>query len=118
MIDEKKLIEELKHNDLEFMQQADLMDCLGDIVNRQPKIDKWIPCSERLPDREEYIKNDGRFIVTDGNRRYQSIFDIYSKKFKTMNQISPVGWFSLVEDKSVIAWQPLPEPYKSSDSQK
>lgn len=30
----------------------------------------WIPCNKRLPDKKEYLENDGRFIVTDGNRRY------------------------------------------------
>ena len=28
----------------------------------------WIPCSERLPTMEENQKNDGRFILDDGNR--------------------------------------------------
>lgn len=72
----------------------------------------WIPCSVRLPNKDEYLKDDGRFIVTDGNRRYQSIFDIYSGKFKAIKEVSPVGWYSMVEDKCVIAWQPLPEPYE------
>ena len=72
----------------------------------------WIPCSERLPNKDEYLKDDGRFIVTDGNRRYQSIFDFYSGKFKAMKEVSPVGWYSMVDDKCVIAWQPLPEPYQ------
>ena len=39
--------------------------------------DGWIPCSERLPSKEEYLKDDGRFIVTDGNRVYECLFDIF-----------------------------------------
>ena len=70
----------------------------------------WIPCSERLPNKEEYLKNDGRFIVTDGNRVYQSNYDIYDGKFKTLQ----IGFDNCIfrEDKCVMAWQPLPQPYK------
>ena len=35
----------------------------------------WIPASERLPTIRECQENDCRFIVTDGNRRYQVWFD-------------------------------------------
>ena len=71
----------------------------------------WIPCSERLPSKEEYSKNDGRFIVTDGNRCYQSVFDIYSQKFRT-SIFTTFGSYKYEEDKCVIAWMPLPEPYQ------
>lgn len=72
---------------------------------------KWIPVSKRLPNREEYLKNDGRFILDDGNRRYQGLFDIYDGKFKFSKHISGIS-YELIEDNCVIAWQSLPEPYK------
>lgn len=71
------------------------------------KDNEWIPVSERLPSSEEYIENNGLFIVSDGNRSYSEWFDIYDKqKFgePTMNG------FRI--DYCVIAWKPLPEPYK------
>ena len=67
----------------------------------------WIPCSERLPSREEYQKCNGQFIVSDGNRTYATYFDIYDTlKFgePTMDKFKV--------DKCVIAWMPLPTPYK------
>ena len=71
----------------------------------------WIPVSERLPNEEEFKKDDGRFMLDDGNRRYQGFFDIHDGCFKFSAHIS--GLFpELVEDKDVIAWQPLPERYK------
>lgn len=74
----------------------------------------WIPCSERLPSREEYLKNDGRFIVTDGNRCYQSVFDIYSQVFRT-SVFTTFGSYRYEEDKCVIAWMPLPAPYTEGE---
>lgn len=69
--------------------------------------DGWIPVEERLPTMEEYQKNDGRFILDDGNRRYQGLFDIYDRKFKVTK------FMPIFEDNStVIAWMPLPEPYQ------
>lgn len=80
----------------------------------------WIPCSERLPNWNEYEKNDGRFIVTDGNRVYQSIFDIYFANgcFKTLKLFHFVGGTqsaSFEVDKCVIAWMELPAPCQKGE---
>lgn len=75
---------------------------------RQQLTNGWISIDSRLPSREEYQKNDGRFIVTDGNRRYQSLFNIYENRFeKEVHNIRLI-----IEDKCVVAWQPLPPAYK------
>lgn len=83
---------------------------------QQPQVGGWTPVTERLPNMEEYIENDGRFILDDGNRRYQGLFDIYDKKFKCSKHLSGLG-YELIEDNCVIAWQPLPEPYKESEGE-
>lgn len=74
-------------------------------------ISEWIPYSDRLPNKEEYLKDGGRFILDDGNRRYQGLFDIYDGKFKFAKHISGLH-YKLFEDNCVIAWMPLPEPYR------
>ena len=68
---------------------------------------KWIPCSERLP--EEY----GEYLVwwTDITR---------SQYYEIVEYEPSNGWIGdipqAVEGKySVIAWQPLPEPFKESE---
>ena len=70
----------------------------------------WIPCSERLPNKEEYLKDGGRFIATDGNRVYQSLFDIYSGIF-----VKDYFGSAPIEDNCVIAWQPLPSFYQKGE---
>ncbi|MBY6871650.1 hypothetical protein HYH37_00280 [Clostridium botulinum] len=42
VIDADKLFEEIKCNDLEFMQQTNLMICLKNIIDRQPTISKTV----------------------------------------------------------------------------
>lgn len=81
------------------------------------KNDGWISVEERLPTKEEFLKDDGRFILDDGNRRYQGLFDIYDGKFKFSRHISGIH-YELFEDKCVIAWQPLPDPYRPERSRK
>lgn len=66
----------------------------------------WIAISERLPTKEESIKNDNRFILDDGNRRYEGCFDYIEKRFVRFN----CG--GTQTDKCVIAWREMPEPYR------
>ena len=89
--------------------------CLGDVKEIAEQLAEehnngWISVDDRLPNKEEYLKDDGRFIVTDGNRAYQSHYDIYNGMFVWS------GFASVPqEDKCVIAWQPLPAPYKKGE---
>lgn len=92
--------------------------CLGDVrdVLRNHMNNDWIPVGERLPTMEEYQKNDGRFILDDGNRRYQGLFDVYERKFKVAKYIS--GIIPVFEgDSKVIAWMPLPGPYRPESNE-
>ena len=61
--------------------------------------DQWIPCSERLPE-------DGTWnIFTDGKS-----ISVERYKADAIDHFFPEGrWFEL-ED--VIAWRPLPKPYR------
>lgn len=86
-------------------------------IIRKHMNDGWVPVEERLPTKEEFLKDDGRFILDDGNRRYQGLFDIYDGKFKFSRHISGIH-YELFEDECVIAWQPLPEPYQPERSRK
>lgn len=66
----------------------------------------WISISERFPTKEESIKNDNRFILDDGNRRYEGCFDYIEKRFVRFN------CDGMQTDKCAIAWREMPEPYR------
>ena len=72
--------------------------------------DGWIPVEERLPTMEEYQKDDGRFILDDGNRRCAGYYDVYTGRFYSYRHITPYR-AELYEDNRIIAWRPLPERY-------
>lgn len=75
-----------------------LVDLWCELVRRQPTIDlpgKWIPCSERMPKQGEQIigtfdNGNGKIIVSQ-------------EKFFTQLLKKPYP---------LVAWMPLPEPYK------
>ena len=78
----------------------------NEVRKNRPQGD-WIPVSERMPNNQEYIKNNGLFNVSDGNRSYSEWFDIYETEMFGEPTIS-----GFRVDNAVIAWQQLPEPYK------
>ncbi len=73
-----------------------LIDFIDRHFDNQPQYN-WVPCSDRLPD--EYQK----VLVTLNSPS--------GKQFIRTDQIIKGTWWQY-EDEYVIAWQPLPEPYK------
>ena len=79
-----------------------------DWIDNAPTVQQephWIPCSERLPNHDEYIKNNGLFIVSDGNRSYSEWYDIYDKR-----RFGEPTMSGFRIDYAVTAWMPMPIP--------
>jgi len=53
MIDENKLIDELKQSGLILDNERG--NAIVDLINNQPKIGEWIPCRKRLPEKGETV---------------------------------------------------------------
>lgn len=71
-------------------------DTMAEITSKQPR---WIPCSERLPERE------GWYLTSLGDKTYGGAdVDMYCK-----------GWVKY--GTHVLAWMPLPEPYEESEDE-
>lgn len=112
MIDEKKLIEDIwslfnneynnavKYDGDETKLADRILSHVQKKIEAQPKIEQWIPCNEKLP------KIGKPVLVCDkqGNVCIRAITNkIKGKKYWSQDKID------------VVAWQPLPEPYKESD---
>lgn len=120
MIDEKKLINKLiirreklryisvatLHNNMSYVDTIiNEINSIIDIINEQPKVGDWIPCSERLPETDDVV------LITvfniDNNKLFVTPAVYQHPFFCTWNTLAP-------EDK-VIAWQPLPEPWEGEE---
>lgn len=73
--------------------------------------ERWIPVGVRLPTMEECQNNDCRFIVTDDKKAYQKFYD-YHKVYD--GGFFDFGIYGYEKDGSVVAWKPMPEPYKEN----
>ena len=119
------LIEEIKCNDDIPKNYGTLLDIMR-MIRNMPTVDNtdngWIPCSERLPEESGYYLvtyhnwSDGNFLP-----KYD---DTYVRRLHYQISEHFVGWNypKNVDDraendchKEVIAWQPLPEPFKERD---
>lgn len=116
MIDEKKLIAEIReyideYKELDMQGVRNLKWCAMmealELVESQPKVGEWIPCSERLPEEEEPVlvqweKYDRHLNITITYLDVMWLDDAEEEVFETINGV-PNG--------KVVAWMPLPEPY-------
>lgn len=101
MIDEVKVIEDIK----EWSKEKEIKwtsESVISLLESAPKIGGWIPCSERLPDK------DGEYICT------QKIYNLSNGKLsgKSVELVEFCnGKWRRAKHLKVIAWQPLPEEY-------
>ena len=79
------------------------------VSSAQPE-QRWIPCSERLPENE-YVLISKKPTMLSGSKWCVTVAirmaDPRSRKVKWMD----IG-FGKIPDDEVLAWMPMPEPYK------
>lgn len=103
MIDEKKLIAEIREKirPESFGEQCNSLDVIYamlQLIDEQPKVGEWIPCSERLPEEARAIE----VTMYDGSRAIGH----YYKRLE--------AWFDSINDGAidVIAWKEPSEPWE------
>ena len=83
---------------------------LKDLPSAQPE-QRWIPCGERLPEE------DGQYLITvkykHVNDSYEDVYAEHGEWYDGRWDMFCFGHCGEVED--IIAWMPLPEPYKEDD---
>ena len=72
--------------------------------------DKWIPVNEKLP--EEFQRVLVTIVNYEGNKVVR-VAEYYNRKVKGVFQIKENHEEWEVGEKGLLAWMPLPEPYKA-----
>lgn len=105
LIDADALWKDITTRIEEYCDIADLID----IIERQPTIEpeqRWIPVTERLPDmRQIVLITNGKGNVRCG--QYRGIDFVINGRQRWQ-------WKGNTSEQ-VVAWQPLPEPYKEGE---
>lgn len=100
-----KLIDKEIKKSRDFLQhdtQINIRFLIEELPTVEPERGEWIPCSERLPDDEDYVlvcateSEEGVFIAH------------YVEGANEWRYESDEGMYHIVH---VAAWQPLPEPF-------
>lgn len=85
-----------------------------DAVCNIPSAQRWIPVSERLPDPDNVYKDDPTYYLVQSE--YGDMMVAKFIKFpggaRVWQQIHQYG--AIMED--IVAWLPLPKPWKGKDS--
>jgi hypothetical protein len=88
----------------------------------QAKTGEWIPCSKRLPNKE------GLYMVTQktygDDYRFIDLFR-YGKPTMPNRNVKGACWYRsdsewgdvVYDDTDILAWRPLPKPYKGGDTE-
>lgn len=119
----KKDIGKTEHQDLWYYEQA--IDEIIEALEQEPKRGKWIPVSERLPDKFIdcliTVKTDLGELYTCVSR-WSSVsdkqeFNAFCLPKECFINNSKYMVYQPVPEGNVIAWMPLPEPYERSDEE-
>ena len=86
----------------EVWKECDTYKKIASLPSIQPK-SEWIPVSEGLPEIHNYMQE---YIVTIKGNFIRTAF---------FTESNGKSWWSI---DNVIAWMPLPKPYKLADSEK
>lgn len=96
--------------DCTLLDRVDVRCVLSGLPSAQPE-QRWITCSERLPEE------DGQYLITvkykHVNDSYEDVYAEHGEWYDGRWDMFCFGHCGEVED--IIAWMPLPEPYKGEE---
>ena len=112
--DLQKMAKVLNDVNIKECPYFDLSDKYGNSA-RYYRENQWIPCSDRVPE-DEYVLISKKPTKISGSKWSVAIAirtaDPRSRKIQWRD-----SGFGIIQDDKVLAWQPLPEPYKEEEEE-
>ena len=103
-ISRKSMLDYLKYLHGEILEE-EFIKKLPSVTPARKK-EEWIPCSEKLPKPNELVDNVRKYYLIQ-----DEYGDMHVASYLRNGWISIDSFYTLEDD--VIAWMPLPEPYKA-----
>ena len=90
---------------------------MRDLVEFLSGLPKWISCSKRTPEKSGvYIVTEKEYSVND--RQHTGRFNLITEQVEFEGVEFEGGKWRRASFYEVIAWMPLPDPYKESEDKK
>lgn len=93
-------------------------EALKDALGRVPTIDPvehggWIPCSERLPEEKKAVY----WVCNDSGEQFECRWTNANQVWTGLTTYWHWNIFDVPQYSKVVAWMPLPEPYKEKEDE-
>lgn len=98
LISRQAAIDEIERN----AYRHTYLDQIVGIIYDLPSLSKWIPVSERLPEVRHNV------LITDGHH-------VAEGQLMDSGDWMQYRWTVKRKHEEIIAWQPLPKPYKGEE---
>ena len=94
----------------EMLGRKRILDDVLYALYKQPTVSEWIPCSKRLPNESDY------YMACIYNLEVDE-YDFRKTWFAHTDDcdIDESGWQVMYSFEKVVAWMPLPRPYKEAN---
>lgn len=113
MIDEKEADKEIADwfkkaidNGNHEVDTVDTSAVVRHIIDKQPRVGEWIPCSERLPDKNGSYLVSFKEAITNSDGLCVKYWSGEEQRWRPCNYAPSVNW---------QAWMPLPPAYKEGE---
>ena len=98
-----------------YMANEHLKPCspkdVEDMISCIPSAQQWIPVTDRLPEEEKKTY----WVCTDGGYQYECRWTNANPIWTHLTTDWHWNIFDIPQYSRVIAWMPLPEPYREVD---
>ena len=118
---QEEMISRLKSLHIELRYMVDTVEAIKKNIEYKYYIngiktseedDDWIPCSKRLPENDDWVLGTVRYWDKAEDPIDEAFYAVEHLFYDGKWRIAGGSEVEQYDDATVLAWQPMPEPYK------